>query len=806
VSCAELQRKQEESVASFRRKLYWFLSAKTTVGRVFEIFIFALIFANVIGFAIQTIPGYGSSQFADIFEAVSVIIFTIEYLLRLYACVEDERFQENDDVEWWDQGRFKYFYSFFALVDLVAIAPWYIDHLGPGRSVFPTTFVRALRLLRLLKADAYVGAFSMLYKVFASNKDLFFVTGFVVLVMWVFLASLMYFTERYAGLEVQDEFVSVPKSLWLVLLNLSGEFPTGAYSVKGQFVGVFMAVLAAGVFGVPVGILSGGFEELMEEQQEDEDKLLEEFEHLNCPQCNRPYKEVDQQGYEAAKAVVANREGKEEEVIQYDDSTRTQLFQFFNGLTPWGGRFEAFIFFVIGLNVFCFIIDSDPAIVAQFPWFEKAYFWVELVSVVIFTIEYLFRLYAAPSDPALADSSFPRIRHIFSFFSIIDLLAIVPFYVDLALPNVQIIPTTMLRVFRLVRILKSEEYAPVVGLLDDVFRAKKFILLMTIWVALVCTVLFAFILHYTEMNNNVMVDELTMAERFISVPASLWYVFVHMTGDYPLFQYCNLSRVFHFFMIVLAAGLMGIPLGVIQQGFQEKILEDRENKARAKAEEEYKKLFREYDKDNSGKISADELHAVFEKLGQDVVLSKQRIERMIKEADVDGDGEIDMAEFTAMLAKRVTGVQRQNIVETLVNWRGEEEQQEEAKRAPRYLDEMFCRKCRNKMADEQGARAQLHAFFVGDTAGGRYYAYFILTVIFINMFAFLSDTSESIRHFAGGVLVPWFFYIEYGSVFIYTVEYMARLYASAEDEDFGKSRWRFRVCVQSFRHHGTFCL
>jgi len=104
---------------------------------------------------------------------------------------------------------------------------------------------------------------------------------------------------------------------------------------------------------------------------------------------------------------------------------------------------------------------------------------------------------------------------------------------------------------------------------------------------------------------------------------------------------------------------------------------------------------------------------------------------------------------------------------------------------------MYCRKCRNAMAEEQGARTQLHAFFVEDTAAGRSYKYFILTVIAVNMIAFLSDTSESLRHFGGGVLVPWFFYIEYGSVFIYTVEYMLRLYASAEDEDFGKSRWKY---------------
>lgn len=91
------------------------------------------------------------------------------------------------------------------------------------------------------------------------------------------------------------------------------------------------------------------------------------------------------------------------------------------------------------------------------------------------------------------------------------------------------LPTIVLRLILLIRLLKGEKYAPVFTLLDDVFAAKRMMLATTAFVASVCVVLFATLLHYTEKNNSALVDHVRMSERYESVPSALWYTMINLT-------------------------------------------------------------------------------------------------------------------------------------------------------------------------------------------------------------------------------------------------------------------------------------
>ena len=93
--------------------------------------------------------------------------------------------------------------SFFALVDLLSILPYWCEFIatvGSGKSPFTSTggastFIRCLRLLRLLKAEKYTEAFTIFDDVLRDNADVLVVTGFSALVMWVLFASLLYVEE-----------------------------------------------------------------------------------------------------------------------------------------------------------------------------------------------------------------------------------------------------------------------------------------------------------------------------------------------------------------------------------------------------------------------------------------------------------------------------------------------------------------------------------------------------------------------------------------------------------------------------------
>jgi len=158
----------------------------------------------------------------------------------------------------------------------------------------------------------------------------------------------------------------------------------------------------------------------------------------------------------------------------------------------------------------------------------------------------------------------------FSFFGLIDVVAILPWYLSHFVSGVSN-NLTVLRVARLIRILRVERYLPVFSLFGRVFKQKYYSLAASVFTMLICTIVFSTLLHQTEKDNHQTetASHYAMSYRYRSVPSSLFYTFIHLTGDYPLLKYSSLGRVVNFFMIMIGVVLVGIPLGIIVEGFQE---------------------------------------------------------------------------------------------------------------------------------------------------------------------------------------------------------------------------------------------
>lgn len=160
-------------------------------GRFFNIFIMTLIILNVLSVILETV------QSIDIvfkksfyyFEVISVIIFTIEYILRLWSCTESEKNRSRLT------GRLMYMVSPMAIIDLAAILPFYI----PMILVLDLRFIRAIRLLRIFrifKMGRYSNSLQMLINVFRSKKPELLITVFVLSILLIISSSLMYFLEH----------------------------------------------------------------------------------------------------------------------------------------------------------------------------------------------------------------------------------------------------------------------------------------------------------------------------------------------------------------------------------------------------------------------------------------------------------------------------------------------------------------------------------------------------------------------------------------------------------------------------------
>lgn len=266
-------------------------------------------------------------------------------------------------------------------------------------------------------------------------------------------------------------------------------------------------------------------------------------------------------------------------------SVPEKIYNFTNGLGSTASLwFEGIIYFLICLTVFIGIIET---IEGQ----GNALSQVEFVAVLIFTVEYILRFIGASADPNYADIGSPflrRLRYVVSFYSIIDLLAILPYYLALALPGGWVdAHDEYLRMFRLLRLLKLDKYVPSISLIDDVFRLKRQALTVTCFAAGALWVIFSGLLYVTEYQDDFNeIDEVpvygcdedcTMMDRFSNYFASAVYTCVHLTGDYPIVTYSFWARVTCFVMVITAVGVVAIPSGIVAAGFTE-IVQER-NKA-----------------------------------------------------------------------------------------------------------------------------------------------------------------------------------------------------------------------------------
>lgn len=113
--------------------------------------------------------------------------------------------------------------------------------------------------------------------------------------------------------------------------------------------------------------------------------------------------------------------------------------------------FEKTIIIIILVNVAALLAETIPIIYESR---ERQFHWFDVASVAIFTLEYLLRLYVAPEDPDFNQGKLPRLRFIRSPYAIIDLVAILPFYLA-ALFNLDLRALRVLRLLRLFKLLRA---------------------------------------------------------------------------------------------------------------------------------------------------------------------------------------------------------------------------------------------------------------------------------------------------------------------------------------------------------------
>ena len=210
----------------------------TKTGRYFDYFIQALIFLSLVSFSLDTLPNLSEEfrQFLDGFEVFSIIVFSIEYLLRVYV----------------SKKPFKYIFSFYGLIDIIAILPFYLNKFLDLRFLRAFRVFRVFRALKLMRYNKALNRFNLAFKIVKEEIILFFM---VTLVLIFITSAGIYFFENEAQPEV---FKSVFHSAWwsIVTLTTVGYGDVYPITIGGKIFTFFVLMIGVGLVTIPAGLVA----------------------------------------------------------------------------------------------------------------------------------------------------------------------------------------------------------------------------------------------------------------------------------------------------------------------------------------------------------------------------------------------------------------------------------------------------------------------------------------------------------------------------------------------------------------------
>lgn len=225
----------------------------THAGRMFDLFIQLLILSAVVCFTIGTLPNISTRnrQILEILEYVFVGVFSMEYLLRLFFA----------------DRKLKYVLSFYGLIDLVAILPFYLSLGFDLKAIRALRFLRIFRILKLVRYSRALERFHMALRIAKEELILFL---FCAVILLYFSAVGIYYFENEAQ---PDVFSSIPESLWWAVATLTtvGYGDIYPITVGGKLFTFVILFIGLGIVAVPTGLIASSLSKAREIQTDKVD-------------------------------------------------------------------------------------------------------------------------------------------------------------------------------------------------------------------------------------------------------------------------------------------------------------------------------------------------------------------------------------------------------------------------------------------------------------------------------------------------------------------------------------------------------
>ncbi len=231
-----------------------------TTSKVFDVFILALICLNVAAVILESMEPLDQRFHLafEVFEYFSVVVFTLEYLARVWACLENARYAKPIT------GRLRFIFQPLSLIDLMSVLPFYLSFISVDLRVI--RMLRLLRIFRLAKLTRYASSIRLFGRIFRDKKEELLLTCMLMFGLIIIVSSLMYFAEHEAQ---PDKFPDIPSAMWWSVVTLTTVGYGDIYPVTplGKVFAGISAILGIGMFALPTGILGASFVEEIQKQK-----------------------------------------------------------------------------------------------------------------------------------------------------------------------------------------------------------------------------------------------------------------------------------------------------------------------------------------------------------------------------------------------------------------------------------------------------------------------------------------------------------------------------------------------------------
>jgi voltage-gated potassium channel len=527
-------------------------------GNVFTIVSVVVILISVFSVILETVHTLYEdyTMVFSIVEIISVAFFTIEYILRIWSIISDPKYTQSI------RGRLKYMISPLGLIDLLGFLPFY-TFLIFQFNIQIFRILRLLRLLLLIKLARYSESFEIIWSAIKNKREPLSMTLITGLMLLFFLSYILYWTEHDAQ---PDKFPNLFTTMYIAGITLAsvGYGEIVPITILGKLLTGIIIFIGIGLFILPSNIIGAGFVEEMQkrypklEKCPNCEKHIEESQVLSEPR-KKPRKKKTSKKSSKSKTAVAPEIIKPPNFIQ---KTQKGLYNLLENKFPttWPPKLVTGILMsFILISVLLIMLETNEELYVPNQILLNQ---IEFITTIVFTIEYILRLWMCPASEKseFQSSILGRLRYFISPIALIDLFSILPLYLPMIF-NIDPQYIWMINLFRIFRIFKVGHFSPALETLWNVFKQRRQELIVAMFLGGVILIFTSTIMFYAE--NSLQPD------KFSSIPATLWWGIATLAtvgyGDmYPL---STLGRLVSVLTAFIGVGIFTLPAVFLGSAF-----------------------------------------------------------------------------------------------------------------------------------------------------------------------------------------------------------------------------------------------